>query len=83
MKAAETEPVDQRDRELLVEREPVLALGYWVSLAQAAADRVGADHAITLRELRGHVVHVAPGARQAVQAITVSAPKPCSAPHSL
>jgi len=66
VEAIEPELVHERHRLLDVEREAVFARRLRAPLAQAAADRVGADHAKALRQVLGQVVHVAAGARQAV-----------------
>ena len=66
MHALQAELVEQRRGQLRVEGQAVFLRRLRAPLAQAAADRVGADDAVALRQVRGDVVHVAPGARQAV-----------------
>ena len=69
------EPVAALDAQLVEQRRGQLrrrtpgstrAPGSGLHWLQAAADGVGADHAVALRQVRRDVVHVAPGARQAV-----------------
>ena len=52
------ELVEQRDCKPLVEREAIFARRLGAPLAQAAAERVGADDAVALREMHGNGIHV-------------------------
>ena len=64
--ALDLQAVEQPDGQAFIEGEAVLLVGHRTPLAQAAADRVGADDAVALRQVAGDVVHVATGARQPV-----------------
>jgi hypothetical protein len=66
MRRLDAQGIEQRVGQPGIEGQAVLGLRLGAPLREAAADGVGAHHAVAAGQVRGQLVHVAAGAGQAV-----------------